>query len=135
MPTSITTDANLINGVGAFPPERPDRLDRLTPPHLKDVGRDIYHQVAWTRCLADLAQKGIDEDYVDTDAQTQLKPAVCHLVMHLLYQQNIVKVGDKNEAQSKFHKNAYDRIWTSVQLELSSGTIAAIGEGFNFRRG
>lgn len=135
MATSITTDTNLIDGCPPFVPVSGDLLAKLTPPHLRDVGRGAYHNAAWTRCVADLEQKGVSEDYVDTAAQTQLKPAVCHMVMHLLYRENIMKAGDRSSEKAKDHKGEYDRIRTSIQLELSSGTIESLGECIKFRRG
>jgi hypothetical protein len=135
MATSITTDTNLIDGVAPFLPVPGDLLSKLTPPHLRDVGRAAYHKAAWSRCVADLEQKGVSEDYVGSDAQTQLKPAVCHLVMHMLYRENIMKAGDRSSEKAKDHKSEYDRIRTSVELELTSGTIKPLGECIKFRRG
>jgi hypothetical protein len=134
MATSITTDANLIDGIVPFVPIAPGVLEKLTPPHLRDVGRAAYHNSAWKRCVMDIEQRGIDEDYLGSDAQTQLKPAVCHLVMHFLYQANVAKAGDKNETQAKYHKSEYERIRSSVELELTTGTVKPLGECIRIRR-
>lgn len=135
MSTSITTDQDLLDGVESFPRVSAQVLESLTPADLRHVGRTTFHEAAWRRCIEDLEQRGIDEDYVSDDAEAQLKPAICHLVMYLLYRQNIIKMDDRNALNAEYHENQYQRIFSTKALELTSGTADRLGRTFSIRRG
>ncbi len=135
MSTSITTDANLLDGVGQFAPVRPHEITSLSPNELRDVGILSFHQAAWRRTVGDLyEQRGIDEDSISDDAETQLRDVVCNMVMHMLYRRasNAVDM-DNYEKRAQQHKTEYERL-IRKELTLTTATIAAGGESIGVLR-
>jgi hypothetical protein len=135
MSTEITTDANLLDGVGQFAPVRKQELDSLTPPELNEVGILSFHQAAWRRTVDDLyEQRGIEEDSLTDDAETQLQDVACNMVMHLLYRRaSIAMEMDNYEKRAEQHKTEYERL-IRKELDLETTTAAMSGESIGVLR-
>ena len=142
--TALTTNSDLLDGVGEFIKVAEHDLLSLLPQEDRDQGLSgaaltPYHNSAWARVVNDFLHEAdfdLEDSDLTEDQQTVLKAASCNRLMADLYRR--AACGDVESPLSKradWFEDEYDRIKGRWAITMPSGRTSPIGETIVISRG